>query len=162
MNENIYFEIARRVVAEAGMIDHRIRRDLNEGGKINAQVGAWARVFDGQPVWPREALDAVHEHYRKPNPFQIMPGDIIEYCKKQPVWSSPEHAAWSLDRWADLPHSPSIAQWTGREWPELDASYYGISDPDALRAHHRALVSERREELISAIMTAKAKPLALN
>ncbi|WP_016691457.1 hypothetical protein [Rhodococcus rhodochrous] len=148
--DDMYTRIAAAVVTEAGMIDYRIRRDLDGPDKINGQIEAWARVFRDQPVWPHEAQQAVLAHYRKPNPFQIMPGDVIEYCRQQPITSSPEHVAWFYEMQSAHPWSRAIQELLGREIPELDPMNYDNRDEaflvqarkEFLAANGKALVAE--------------------
>ncbi|MER5838609.1 hypothetical protein ABT116_50215, partial [Streptomyces sp. NPDC002130] len=63
-------EIAGLTLAKAALLDHRITAD-------DPQILAWAECFTGQDIGHGEALDAVLTHYRKPNPFAIMPGDVL-------------------------------------------------------------------------------------
>lgn len=104
-------EIATKVLAKAAIFDPRIQ-------VTRETIIAWSECFGSHQVWPREALNAVTEHYSKSNPFPLMPGDIIEFCKAQPIWSSNEHARHFLVKWADHPMSTAIADQTGIQPPQ--------------------------------------------
>lgn len=122
-------------------------------------ITAWGHIFDGQPIWPDEALEAVYAHYRQEVAYPIKPGEILAYCKKQPVWSSREHASWALDMWARYPYSTSIADHTGIQPPEFEVPEH-IPDGevrDWLVQQTRAWVDANRAELIDAIIRRKHK-----
>ncbi|OOL32609.1 hypothetical protein GQ85_06400 [Rhodococcus rhodochrous] len=149
MTENVYVRIAGTVLNEAAAIDHRIRKNITTTKQLQDQIAAWGRVFEKNgKVWPLEALDAVAEHYAKPDAFPIMPGDVIAYCNRQPVTSSPEHVSWFLDVWAQHPWSTAIEQLVGRDVPELSADSYEVADKQRLVELRRQYISEHRSELI--------------
>lgn len=144
-------DIATKVLIKARMIDYRMR--LGSTDEENAaQIAAWAEVFDGEPVWPREALDAVAAHYKKSNAFQIMPGDVLEFCKRQPVTSSPEHVSWFLDRWAQHPWSTAIEELVGKPIPGLEPDSNDVRDKPRLIEQRRAFIDKHRGYFIEQIM----------
>jgi len=158
---NMYVRIAAAVIAEAAGIDTRIRKGLANQEALDRQIESWARVFQGQPIWPREALEAVAEHYRNGDAFPIMPGNILEYCKRQPVWSSPEHAAAWLDWAAENPWTPALEMYVGRPVPGMQPDSYDLADKARLVERNRAFVAEHRQALVEAILGTRAAPLAL-
>lgn len=158
---NMYVRIAAAVIAEAAGIDTRIRKGLGSQDALDRQIESWARVFHGQPIWPLEALEAVAEHYRNGDAFPIMPGNILEACKRQPVWSSPEHASWFLDRWAQHPWSTAIEEHTGMVLPELDPGSAGAGEKAELVARRQVAINARRQELVDAILRRRYQPRAL-
>ncbi|MFC9769328.1 hypothetical protein, partial [Rhodococcus jostii] len=85
--------IAQIVLAKAKAIDPRMPQP------DRVVLAAWADVFEGQKVWAREALDAVSEHYRAEDAPRLMPGHVLAYCRRQPPWSSHEHAQQFLAHW---------------------------------------------------------------
>jgi hypothetical protein len=144
--------IAGRVLKEARYLDNRILID-------DDSIAAWGRCFNGQKVFPTEALDAVHTHYRQPNAFPIKPGDIIAHCETQPVWSSVEHVQHFLDDCPRYPYSTAIEDYAGVRPPESD-----IPDtvPHDQRRQYRAdelaeWINTYRDELVTAILNRKHK-----
>lgn len=85
----------------------------------SAMIDAWADVFRGR-VWPDEGLAAVREHYSVRGAFVIMAGDIVDYCQRQPPWSSREHATDFVRRLRDYPHTPLIEHYSGETPPGPD------------------------------------------
>lgn len=157
MSENVYVRIAGAVIDEAAMIDLRIRKDLTSPDKLQRQIAAWARVFekssDGRgAVWPKEAMDAVSAHYEKENAFPIMPGDIVAYCKRQPLTSSREHVSWWLDVWAQHPWSVAIEEAVGRPIPQLEPDSYDSADLPRLIEQRRAFINEQRNFFVDEIL----------
>lgn len=144
--------IAGSVLKEARHFDRNTPVDKDA-------VIAWGRIFEGQQIWPNEALDAVRNHFRQEVTYPLKPGDVLAYCKRQPVWSSPEHASWALDMWAQYPYSTAIVDYTGIQPPEFQAPER-IPDSEI-----RAWLVERlaewgnanRDELINAIIRRKHK-----
>ncbi len=136
-----YATIAAKVLAKACIFDHRL-------DPAPQTITAWAEAFaDSRRVWTDEALKAVTNHYSQPNPFPIFPGDVIAYCREQPIWSSPEHAADTLGRLCrDHPHSPAIEEYTGERPPEDDPAAWWEAN---------------RDRLIMATMTRKQRTLEL-
>lgn len=143
-------EIAGTVLAKASLLDHRIN-------PTKETIQAWAECFAGEDIWPREALDGVAAHYRKPNPFPLMPGDVLAYCGELPVWSSNEHASQFLGEWIEHPFADVIPTFTGIPWPE-------VSIPDDvpptqeqfwLGESRRRWIRENRQRLIGAILSTR-------
>jgi hypothetical protein len=137
-------DIAKAVLAKAKAIDPRMPQP------DRVVLAAWADVFRGQSVWLTEALDGVSEHYRAENPNRLMPGDVIGYCKRQPVWSSRDHAIAFLDIWSRHPYSPVIEDFTGIRPPEIDD-----------RGAYRDWVEAHRERLVDALIARRHEPLAI-
>lgn len=148
-------KIAGRVLEEVSLLDTRIR--VSE-----PVVLAWSRCFEGQDVFLEEAMDAVHRHYQKNNPYPIMPGDVISHCASCPPWSSAQHASAFLDTWAQYPYSTTIADYTGMQAAPLTAPD-GLSSDEArkwLIARIAKWVNENRDALIAALIERKHKPVA--
>lgn len=127
-----YREIAKSVIKLAHDFDHRLPIPTSE------RIDSWAKLFEGH-VWPKEAVDAVLAHYRNPNAFPILPGDVVGYCKQQPVWSSPEHAReWVL---YTAEHHP----WSDAIWAYSDIEPAEITVPEGVTKSKgtRAYVSQR-------------------
>lgn len=146
-------QIATKVLAKAALLDHRIN-------PTTETVRAWAECFEGQKVWTIEALDSVRAHYSKQNPFPIMPGDVIAYCEKQPVWSSNEHAWWFLEKMSNYPYSDAIASYTGIRFPEIDPPAGQTLEQERawLKETRRKWVHENRQTLIGAILSNRHNP----
>lgn len=143
-----HLDIAGMVLAKAALLDHRI-------DPTKDAIRAWAECFDlAADIWPRESLDAVCAHYSQRNPFQIMPGDVIDYCRRQPAWSSREHAVDFLDKWANHPYATVIEAYTGIAPPEIDVpDGLGFREEKAFRAEHlRAWMREHLDELADALL----------
>ncbi|MFC5789689.1 hypothetical protein ACFPPE_07450 [Agromyces tardus] len=140
-------DIASRVLEEARYLDDRIRLD-------SGTIGAWARCFTGQKVYPTEALEAVHLYYRRPDPYPIKPGDIIAHCEAQPVWSSAEHVNGFLDQWANFPYATVIQDYSGMAAPDSVAPDTVPRDEhrDYLVSQLRAWISANRADLVEAII----------
>jgi len=152
-------EIARNVLMKARMIDPRIQIGSTED-EVAARIAAWADVFDGQPVWPTEALEAVAEHYRKRNAFPIMPGDVLAYCAEQPATSSPEHVLWIFEKHVQHPWSTTIQELVGREIPELNPETYETWDKQFLIEKRREWLTANGSALVAeAIEKAELKAL---
>lgn len=152
--------IATKVIAKARVIDYKMR--MNSTAEDDAaQIAAWAEVFDGEPVWPSEALEAVAAHYRKPNAYPLMPSDVIEYCKRQPVTSSPEHVSWFLDVWAQHPWSQAIEELVGKPIPGLVPDSDDVADKPRLIAQRREFIDKHRGYFVDQIMAgAERKAIA--
>lgn len=73
-------EIAMKVQIEARTIDYRVRLGETDD-EAKSMILAWARIFDGYVPSVDEALEAVREHYRKPNAFPLLPGDVVGYFR---------------------------------------------------------------------------------
>ncbi|MGX7727571.1 hypothetical protein [Rhodococcus sp. 5G237] len=146
-------EIATKVLMKARFLDKRIE---NSDGAILA----WAECFQNENVWPLEASQAVAEHYKKENPFPIMPGDVIAYCKKQPVWSSNQHAWDFLQKWAEYPYATVIQEYTGIPWPEIDPPEgMTLQEERAwLKETRRKWVYENKGVLVGAILSQRHRP----
>ncbi|WP_433597905.1 hypothetical protein ACQPXH_19130 [Nocardia sp. CA-135953] len=122
-------------------------------------VGAWARCFTGQQVWPEEALEAVRVHYQQANAYPIKPGDVIAYCEAQPVWSSPEHVNHFLDTWSQFPYATVIEEHSGIRPPEFEV-------PDSVPREERRQylvrelarwINDNRDALVAAILKRRHK-----
>jgi hypothetical protein len=140
-------KIAGDVLSRAALLDPRINVEL-------PVIEAWADLFEGQKVWMDEALKAVNLHYSKPNPFPIMPGDIIAFCANCAPGSSADHANDFLDYWCDYPYAEAIEEVSGIAPPTFTV-------PDGLTLNERrqhlvkqltAWVDENRARLVEAIL----------
>lgn len=152
-------EIATKVIAKAKIVDTRFRVGATDEAQA-AQIMGWAEIFDGQPVWLTEALDAVLDHYRKRNAFPIMPGDVIAYCEQQPATSSPEHVAWIINLHIKHPWSSRIQELVGREIPELDPMSYDNRDKEFLIGKRREWIASNGNALVAeAIENAERKAI---
>lgn len=109
-----YTDIAGRVLAYAKLLDGRMPQA--DPGVLKA----WTQVFDGQPVFLEESLQAVTEHYRQENAPRIMPGDIIGRIRRMPIGpqSSTERIDHEINKWANRPWSPALATLTGVDIPD--------------------------------------------
>jgi len=149
-------EIATQVLMAASALDHRVEPSTET-------IAMWAKCFEGKRVWPREAINAVADHYSKPNPFPPMPGDIIEFCRKQPVWSSREHLRFHLEYCAEDPLGGGIERATGiipppHQYP-LDMRW---SEEKALRTERlKKWIAENEDTLYGAALSRKTPPPAL-
>lgn len=143
--------IATQVLVKARIVDTRMRLGTTET-ESDAQIMAWAEIFDGEPVWPKEALDAVAAHYKKSNAFPIMPGDVVDYCKRQPVTSSREHIEWVIDLHVNHPWSQTIQTLVGRPIPQLEPDTDDVDDKPRLVEKRRAFINEYRGYIVDQIM----------
>lgn len=143
--------IATQVLSKARIVDPRMRLGTTDT-ESDAQIMAWAEIFDGEPVWPKEALDAVSAHYKKSNAFPIMPGDVLTYCKTQPLTSSREHVSWWLDKWAQHPWSTAIEEKVGRPIPQLEPDSSDAADKPRLIEQRRAFIDKHRDYFIDQIL----------
>ncbi|MGM5069801.1 hypothetical protein EU244_033805 [Rhodococcus qingshengii] len=152
-------QIATSVLAKVKLLDR---------GRISVTketIRAWAECFDLAPdgVWPAEALEAVARHYSKPNPFPIFPGDVIDYCAKQPVHSSREHALFFLDQWMKYPYSTVVKDYTGMDFPRIDVPE-GLTmqeESKFLEERHREWVRLNLDALLAGIASRKFNPPAI-
>lgn len=149
-------EIATQALMAAAALDHRV-------DPSRETIAMWAKCFEGKRVWPREAINAVADHYSKPNPFPPMPGDIIEFCRKQPVWSSREHLRFHLDYCAEDPLGGGIERATGVEIPfhpyPMDLPW---AEEKALRTERlKKWIAENEDVLYGAALSRKTPPPAL-
>lgn len=153
-----YRDVAATVLKLAANFDQRMVPA--DQSTHNERKEAWATLFSGH-VWPTEAEQAVYAHYRDPRAFPLMPGDVIDYCAHQPVWSSLEHARdWILRVGVRNPYSGAIEAYSGIQEPVIDI-------PDCVpRASHKTYLIEqlhqwattRLEELTAAIVAKQFKP----
>lgn len=153
-----YVDIARSTLKLAADFDVRMHPGNQEVQNDRRQ--SWALLFNGH-VWPAEAEAAVIEHYRNPRAFPLMPGDVIDYCAKQPVWSSPEHARdWILRVGVRNPYSGAIEAYSGIQEP-------AITIPESLpRCQHKTYLIQaltewatpRLDELAAAIVAKQFRP----
>ncbi|WP_159850241.1 hypothetical protein [Nocardia sp. CY41] len=125
---------------------------------------AWAYCFAGQPVWPSEARAAVYTHYQQANAFPIKPGDVIAYCKRQPVWSSADHVNDFLNTWSQYPNGRAIEDFSGIPQPDFEA-------PDDVPREERRdyrirqltqWIDDNRSELVAAILQKRHKVAAVD
>lgn len=153
MNPN-YRDIAKNVLKLAAELDARMSTPTT--GRVNA----WTTILTGQ-VWPTEAESAVIAHYRDPNAFPLMPGDVIDYCNRQPVWSSEEHARdWIMRIAVQIPYSGAIEAYSGVREPIIEIP------AEIARERHRAYLiakltewaTPRLDELATAIVAKKFVP----
>ncbi|UCR74446.1 hypothetical protein Ritam007_70 [Mycobacterium phage Ritam007] len=153
-----YHDIAASVLKLAASIDHRMEPSSQE--MHDNRKNAWAALFTGQ-VWPAEAEGAVIDHYRDPRAFPLMPGDVIAYCKSQPVWSSVEHARdWVMRTAVQMPYSGAIEAYSGVTEPIIDIP------AEIGRESHKAYliqkltewVAPRLDELAAAIVAKRFTP----
>lgn len=153
-----YVDIARNVLRIAATCDPRMEPSSQE--MHNARREAWATLFTGH-VWPLEAEAAVYDHYRDARAFPLLPGDVVDYCASQPVWSSPEHARdWILRVGVRNPYSGAIEAYSGISEPV-------IAIPESLpRGQQKAYLIEkltewatpRLDELTEAILAKRFRP----
>lgn len=156
--------IAAAVIAKAQIMDHRMRQG-NDTTDLDAQILAWAECFEGQPVWPHEALDAVAAHYRKPNPFPIMPGDVLTYCATQPPHSSLEHVQDFIDEWRRFPASTILSELSGVPLPDDlwdEPDHTRPFDRDAMRHRYERWIAENRGLIAQGILNSNGNRKALN
>lgn len=149
--------LAGEVLDLASRLDVRIREAAISA--LDAMVAAWAQCFDGQNVWLSEARDAVIFHYSKSNAFPIMPGDVIAFCARCPVYSSREHASDFLTFWAAHPYSDAIEAHTGVRPPQFNVPE-GMSFTDERQFLAERLarwVGDNRRELVDAVMERRYK-----
>jgi hypothetical protein len=154
-----YRSIAKAVLKLAGELDHRMAMPTDERAQL-AKIDAWTAVLTGH-VWPTEAETAVVEHYRNPAAFPLMPGDVIAYCRNQPVWSSLDHARdWIMRVGVQNPYSGAIEAYSGVTEPIIEIP------PQIAREDHRRYLIERLhmwaaprlDELAAAIVARRHEP----
>lgn len=153
-----YHAISGQVLKLAAEFDHRMEPSSQE--MHDARKNAWALLFDGY-VWPTEAEAAVVDHYRDPRAFPLLPGDVVDYCARQPVWSSHEHATdWILRVGVRNPYSGAIEAYSGITEPV-------IAIPDSVpRCQHKTHLIQaltdwatpRLDELAAAIVDKQFRP----
>lgn len=114
MNDLDYRAIAKSVLKLA--LDFDDRMSIPNA----ARVDAWTSVITGR-VWPREAEAAVCEHYSQIPCGVLLPGHVVDFCARQPVWSSREHAAdWIQTVGLAYPYSGAIEAYSGIPEPVID------------------------------------------
>lgn len=153
-----YRELAKKVLKLAGALDARMAMPASRDDQID-RVDAWGSALKGR-VWPSEAEDAVIEHYRERRSI-LLPGDVVDYCKRQPVWSSVEHARdWIYRIGLQEPYSGAIEAYSGMQEPRIE-----IPAEIAREAHKDWLVMKltewavpRIDELAAAIVARKYVP----
>lgn len=140
-------EIARDVVKRAALLDPRMPAPSGD------LLDTWAACFVGK-VWPEEALASVVEHYARPGSFTLMPGDVIAYCRDQPIWSSKAHARDFLDMWCQHPYSHKIEAETGIQEPVIDipTSVPREGHKKYLQERLRVWVNSNEDRLVKAIL----------
>ncbi|MET7752331.1 MULTISPECIES: hypothetical protein [Actinomycetes] len=142
--------IAEIVLTEAALLDPRVTYN-------DDTITAWDRVFADEPVFVSDALKAVRVHYKKPRAKRLLPGDVVTYCREQPIWSSAERANYFLDEWTQHPYATAIHDVSGIRQPEavLDAP-----DRETAVAELTRWVDGNRETLVNAILTNRGRPTA--
>ncbi len=149
-----YYDIAKSVLRTAASLDHRIDSWFAgfDNGTQKLHISTWARVFENK-TWPQEAVEAVFDHYSKPNAFRIMPGDIVDYCARQPIWSSPDHVISTFRRYAvEQPFSLAFEHYSGVRPPQ---EVYDVGAAD--RAAASRMVSEWLESNLDEIVASVIK-----
>ncbi|MCW2092454.1 UNVERIFIED_ORG: hypothetical protein M2328_005734 [Rhodococcus erythropolis] len=143
----------RAVMRRAKAMDNRLPNFSDD------RLEAWHAVLE-DACWPAEALAAVKAHYAKPNAFQILPGDVVDYCKSQPAWSSADHAREFLRKWCQHPYSGAIGMQAGIEEPLFAIPESVVRDDHKKYLIHRlnAWVSENEQMLIDNILEKKLNP----
>lgn len=149
-----YRETAKAVLKLAVELDTRLTVPTSE------RIDAWATLFVGK-VWPIEATAAVYAHYAKSPCAMLLPGDVIAFCARQPVWSSLDHARdWILRVGVHHPYSGAIEAYSGIQGP-------AIAIPESLpMGQHKqyltdqltAWVTPRLDELAAAIVAERFQP----
>ncbi len=162
MNFDDYRAIAKNVILTAADLDHRIRDELAAipDDQATRRFTSWATVFAGR-TWPTEAIEAVGEHYARPNAFRLMPGDVVTYCDNQPVWSSTEHARdWVLRVGVQNPYSGSIEAYSGITEPVIDIPESVTRDGERawLIDQLSAWARPRLDEIANAIVERRYEP----
>lgn len=131
-------EIASFVLAKAAVLDHRTPQP------DELVVEAWAESFVGQPVWMAEALRAVTEHYRQPDPSRLMPGDVL--ARTRAMQPGPDSSDERLHDFVDTlirhPFSPLVQQ------VGVPVHTFG-GDDEAEQV--RAWITEHRTDLVESI-----------
>lgn len=153
-----YRDLAKNVLKLAGALDARMAMPTSRDDQI-ARVDAWASALKGR-AWPSEAEDAVIEHYRERHTI-LLPGDIVAYCKKQPVWSSVEHARnWIFNVGLREPYSGAIEAYSGISEPkiEIPAGVARDAHKDYLAGKLTEWAVPRIDELAAAIVARKYVP----
>mgnify|MGYP006876022440 CR=1 FL=1 len=135
--------VAGAVLAKARLLDPNITATPET-------ITAWAEVFEGR-AWPTEAAAAVVEHYAKPWPRRLTPGDVVAYCQAQPPSSSREHAAAFIDRWSEYPFARVIESATGIDFP-LEVYTTSVTEPARAAEVRSQWLADNREQLIDALM----------
>lgn len=109
--------MAKAVLKRASMYDESIAQPTALAS-LEDKIDAWAGILTGK-AWPSEAVDAVDAFYGgKTWGKSLMPGDVIEYCRRLPFWSSPEHATFRIEQWLRWPNCHQIEDHCGIEVPE--------------------------------------------
>ncbi|OZD05118.1 hypothetical protein CH275_12165 [Rhodococcus sp. 06-235-1A] len=139
-------DIAADVLAKAALLDYRMpRRD-------DGVTAAWAEIFVDEPIWIKEALEAVAIHYKKPDPTRLMPGTVLAIVAAIPI--GPDSSDERVDSWllgcAQHPYSFAIEEHTGVKTPRWDDTPAGF-DTAAAKAWatngNIVWVREHRDEL---------------
>ncbi|MEV0759611.1 hypothetical protein [Nocardia sp. NPDC050435] len=126
-------DAASRAYAYASALDPRLP------DPDPARIQAWADCFTDADVWPVEAVAAVRIYYQRPNPFPIMPGDVITLVAAMPPNSSEARLRQFFRTWSEYPYSGQIQRVTGIDWEPSYPTPEGIhGDPAAERAFHVA------------------------
>lgn len=152
--------VAQRALALAAILDSRIP-DYDP-----ARVKAWADCFVGEDVFEAEALAAVRAHYKRPNAFPILPGDIIAAVRHMPINSSPERVMAFIQKWSAYPYSDSIQKLTGLDWRPTYPTPAGIHGDAAKErewhiAEMRAWIRGNATQLVQAALDNPNPQLAL-
>ncbi|CAM4331901.1 hypothetical protein NONI108955_21270 [Nocardia ninae] len=133
MSADAAVDSASRAYAYAAALDPR----LPDPDPV--RIRAWADVLTGTDVWPDEAVQAVRIYYQRPNPYPIMPGDVIAIVKTLPPNTSEARLRSWFRAWSEYPYSGQIQRITGMCWEPTYPTPEGIhGDPAAERAYHVA------------------------
>lgn len=144
-------EVAVEILKLVSGFDGRIRGLSSDDKRLMTE--AWSLAFKDR-VWLEEGKQAVVEHYAKGNAFQIMPGDVIAYCDKQPPWSSEEHARAFLLHWTNHPYAPVITDFTGIPTPVFEVPEGDARSRKAWEAERlNRWVRDNLDELVAALMS---------
>ncbi|MBM4707853.1 hypothetical protein GS982_01745 [Rhodococcus hoagii] len=157
---NHYQAVATKALALAAVLDPRVP-DFDE-----ARVHAWADCFAGRDIFEAEALQAVRDHYSQPNPWPILPGNVIDRVSRMPVNSSPERVKAFIARWSNYPYSNAIQQLTGLDWTPTYPAPPGIhGNLEAEREFHRRemrqWIADNALQLVQGALDNKNPVLAL-
>ena len=143
--------IASAVLAKAGLADYRMPKP------DDAVTEVWAEVFENQPIWLPEALQAVAIHYRQHDAPRLMPGHVLKLVSALPLGatSRDDRINHWLGQCARNPYSLAVEDRTGIPTPQWEAPA-GLSVADATAwasQQHRAWLLDNRDRLAHAVRT---------
>lgn len=154
-----YRAIAKNVLKLASDLDSRMVLPPSESA-LKSKIDTWTLILTGK-TWPTEAEAAVIKHYGDPRAFPLLPGDVVDYCQHEPVWSSLEHARdWILRVGVQNPYSGAIEAYSGIQEPVIDipASVPRTRHKAYLIEQLHAWASPRLDELANAIVEKQFRP----